>query len=141
MSQSAAVQERTTGAGSGVETLRNYIGGRWVESRAREFVDVYNPARGEVIAKTPLSTAEDVDAAVAAAKKAFPAWRDTPPVVRARVLFKFRALLEEHFEELARIVTTEHGKTLDESRGSVRRGIECVEVACGTPSLIQGLAL
>src|SRR5215472_14334924 len=141
MSQSAAVQERTTGAGSGVETLRNYIGGRWVESRAREFVDVYNPARGEVIAKTPLSTAEDVDAAVAAAKKAFPAWRDTPPVTRARSMFKFKQLLEDHFEELARIVTTEHGKTLDEARGSVRRGIECVEVACGAPSLMQGRAL
>jgi malonate-semialdehyde dehydrogenase (acetylating)/methylmalonate-semialdehyde dehydrogenase len=141
MTESAVVSEKTQTAGPGVETLRNYIGGRWVESRTREFLDVYNPARGEVIAKTPLSTGEDVDAAVAAAKKAFPAWRDTPPVTRARALFKFKALLEEHFEELARIVTTEHGKTLDESRGSVRRGIECVEVACGTPSLMVGYGL
>ena len=141
MTESAVVSEKTLTAGAGIETLRNYIGGRWVESRTREFLDVYNPARGEVIAKTPLSTGEDVDAAVAAAKKAFPAWRDTPPVMRARALFKFKALLEEHFEELARIVTTEHGKTLDESRGSVRRGIECVEVACGTPSLMMGYGL
>ena len=141
MTESAVVQDRTAGSGAGVETLRNFIGGRWVPSHASEFLDVYNPARGEVIARTPLSVAEDVDAAVQAAKKAFPAWRDTPPVARARVLFKFRALLEEHFEELARIVTTEHGKTLDESRGSVRRGIECVEVACGTPSLMMGYAL
>ncbi|HKF44706.1 MAG TPA: CoA-acylating methylmalonate-semialdehyde dehydrogenase [Thermoanaerobaculia bacterium] len=141
MTESAVVQDRAAGAGAGVETLRNFIGGRWVPSHATEVLDVYNPARGEVIARTPLSTAADVDAAVAAAKKAFPAWRDTPPVVRARVLFKFRALLEEHFEELARIVTTEHGKTLDESRGSVRRGIECVEVACGTPSLMMGYSL
>jgi malonate-semialdehyde dehydrogenase (acetylating)/methylmalonate-semialdehyde dehydrogenase len=141
MTESAVVSEKTQTAGAGVESLRNYIGGRWVESRTREFLDVYNPARGEVIAKTPLSTGEDLDAAVAAARKAFPAWRDTPPVTRVRALFKFKALLEEHFEELARIVTTEHGKTLDESRGSVRRGIECVEVACGTPSLMTGYGL
>jgi malonate-semialdehyde dehydrogenase (acetylating)/methylmalonate-semialdehyde dehydrogenase len=141
MAESAVVNDRARTAGTGVETLRNYLGGRWVESRTREFLDVYNPARGEVIAKTPLSTGEDVDAAVAAAKKAFPAWRDTPPAIRARALFKFKALLEEHFEELALIVTTEHGKTLDESRGSVRRGIECVEVACGSPSLMMGYGL
>jgi malonate-semialdehyde dehydrogenase (acetylating)/methylmalonate-semialdehyde dehydrogenase len=123
------------------ETLRNFVGGQWVESRAREFLDVYNPARGEVIARTPLSTAEDLDAAVAAAKKAFPGWRDTPAVVRARALFRFRDLLEQNFEELARTVTVEHGKTIDESRGSVRRGIECVEVACGSPSLMMGYGL
>ena len=94
-----------------------------------------------MIAKTPLSTGEDLDAAVQAAKKAFPAWRDTPVVVRARAMFRFRQLLEDHFEELAATVTREHGKTLDESRGSVRRGIECVEVACGTPSLMMGYGL
>jgi len=123
------------------EILRNFVGGRWVESRAREFLDVYNPARGEVIARTPLSTGEDLDAAVAAAKKAFPGWRDTPAVVRARALFRFRDLLEQNFEELARTVTAENGKTIDESRGSVRRGIECVEVACGSPSLMMGYGL
>ena len=141
MVESAVVNDRTHDAGSGVETLRNYIGGRWISSRASEALDVHNPARGEVIARTPLSTAQDVDAAAAAAKKAFPAWRDTPAIKRAQSLFKFKALLEEHFEELARIVTTEHGKTLDESRGSVRRGIECVEVACGSPSLMMGYGL
>jgi malonate-semialdehyde dehydrogenase (acetylating)/methylmalonate-semialdehyde dehydrogenase len=141
MTESAIVHDRSQAAGAGVETLRNYVGGRWVPSRANETLDVHNPARGEVIARTPLSTAEDLDAAVGAARKAFPAWRDTPAVARARALFKFRALLEEHFEELARIVTTEHGKTLDESRGSVRRGIECVEVACGSPSLMMGYGL
>ena len=76
-----------------------------------------------------------------AATQAFPGWRDTPVNARAQVLYKFKALLEEHFEELARTVTTEHGKTLDEARGSVRRGIECVEVACGAPSLMQGFGL
>jgi malonate-semialdehyde dehydrogenase (acetylating) / methylmalonate-semialdehyde dehydrogenase len=131
----------TAGAASSPEILRNFVGGRWIESRARDFFDVHNPARGEIIAKTPLSTGEDLDAAVAAAQKAFPAWKDTPAVVRARSLFKFRQLLEDHFEELARLVTTEHGKTLEEARGSVRRGIECVEVACGTPSLMMGYGL
>ena len=124
-----------------METLTNFIGGRWLASRASESIDVHNPATGEVIAKTPLSTGEDLDAAVLAAKKAFPAWRDTPVVVRARAMFRFRQLLEDHFEELAATVTREHGKTLEESRGSVRRGIECVEVACGTPSLMMGYGL
>jgi malonate-semialdehyde dehydrogenase (acetylating)/methylmalonate-semialdehyde dehydrogenase len=124
-----------------LETLTNFIGGRWLASRASESIDVHNPATGEVIAKTPLSTGEDLDAAVLAAKKAFPAWRDTPVVVRARAMFRFRQLLEDHFEELAATVTREHGKTLEESRGSVRRGIECVEVACGTPSLMMGYGL
>src|SRR5712692_10977936 len=95
----------SAGASLDAEILRNYIDGRWVESRARQFQDVYNPARGEVIARTPLSTGEDLDAAVAAAKKAFPGWRDTPAVVRARALFRFRDLLEQNFEELAGTVT------------------------------------
>ena len=141
MVESAVVNDRTRDAGAGVETLPNHIGGRWIPSRAKETLDVHNPARGDVIARTPLSTGEDVDAAAAAAKKAFPAWRDTPAIKRAQSLFKFKVQLEEHFEELARIVTTEHGKTLDEARGSVRRGIECVEVACGTPSLMMGYGL
>ena len=123
------------------ETLENLIGGRWVPSKTTEFLDVHNPATGEAIARTPLSTAADLDAAVAAANRAFPAWRDTPPVIRARAMFRFRQLLEEHFEELAATVTREHGKTLDESRGSVRRGIECVEAACATPSLMTGYGL
>ncbi|MGH9365987.1 MAG: CoA-acylating methylmalonate-semialdehyde dehydrogenase, partial [Thermoanaerobaculia bacterium] len=143
MAESAVANARAADRGSvpSPEILRNFVGGRWVESRSRSYFDVHNPARGEVIAKTPLSTAEDLEAAVAAAKSAFPAWRDTPPVVRARAMFRFKQLLEDHFEELARIVTTENGKTLDESRGSVRRGIECVEVACGAPSLLMGYGL
>jgi malonate-semialdehyde dehydrogenase (acetylating)/methylmalonate-semialdehyde dehydrogenase len=143
MAESAVANGRTVHprAGSTPEILRNFVNGRWVESRSHATVDVHNPARGEVIAKTPLSTAEDLDAAVQGALKAFPAWRDTPPVVRARSLFKFRQLLEDNLEELARIVTTEHGKTLEESRGSVRRGIECVEVACGAPSMLMGYGL
>ncbi|MEP6994422.1 MAG: CoA-acylating methylmalonate-semialdehyde dehydrogenase [Acidobacteriota bacterium] len=121
-----------------METLTNFVGGSWVPSRAREFADVHNPATGEVIARAPLSTVEDLDAAVAAAEKAFPGWRDTPTVARTRAMFRFRALLEEHLEEIAQTVTREHGKTLAESRGSVRRGIECVEAACAAPSMMMG---
>ncbi len=123
------------------EILANFVGGRWVPASATAHVDVYNPARGVVIARTPLSTGADVDAAVKAATAAFPAWSETPPVVRARSLFAFKATLEAHAEELARLVTLEHGKTLNEARGSVRRGIECVEVACGGPSLLMGYGL
>jgi malonate-semialdehyde dehydrogenase (acetylating) / methylmalonate-semialdehyde dehydrogenase len=126
---------------SDVQILENFIGGRWVGAHTTEFFDVHNPAVGDVIGRTPLSTGADVDAAVRAATDAFPAWRDTPVNARAQVLYRFKALLEENFEEMARIVTTEHGKTLDEARGSVRRGIECVEVACGAPSLMQGFGL
>jgi malonate-semialdehyde dehydrogenase (acetylating) / methylmalonate-semialdehyde dehydrogenase len=126
---------------SDVQILDNFIGGRWVNASTAEFFDVHNPAVGDIIGRTPLSTGADVDAAVQAATRAFPAWRDTPVNARAQVLYRFKAQLEEHFEEMARIVTTEHGKTLDEARGSVRRGIECVEVACGAPSLMQGFGL
>jgi malonate-semialdehyde dehydrogenase (acetylating)/methylmalonate-semialdehyde dehydrogenase len=127
--------------GKDAEVLHNFVGGRWTPSQARDFVDVHNPAVGSVIAKTPLSTRADLDAAVQAAANAFPAWRDTPVVVRARAMFRFVELLEQHFEEIARTVTTEHGKTIGESRGSTRRGIECVEVACGAPSLMMGYGL
>src|SRR5450830_2089221 len=143
---SAAASGPARGASSAshpayVPVLSNFIGGMWVDARASGTVDVFNPATGKVIAKTPLSTRGDVDAAVGAAKAAFPAWRATPVAERARTMFAFKNRLEEHFEELARILTTEHGKTLDESRGSVRRGIECAEVACGAPSLMQGFGL
>ena len=103
------------------ELLPNFIGGRWTPATATAHVDVFNPATGAVIARTPLSNAQDVDRAVRAAA-GVPEWSETPPVVRARAMFAFKAQLEAHFEEIARIVTTEHGKTLDESRGSVRRG-------------------
>jgi malonate-semialdehyde dehydrogenase (acetylating)/methylmalonate-semialdehyde dehydrogenase len=131
----------STISSTNVEVLDNFIGGRWVKAHATEFFDVHNPAVGEVIGRTPLSTSADVDAAVQAAANAFPAWRATPVNQRAQVLYRLKALMEAQFDELARTVTTEHGKTLDEARGSVRRGIECVEVACGAPSLMQGMGL
>jgi malonate-semialdehyde dehydrogenase (acetylating)/methylmalonate-semialdehyde dehydrogenase len=99
---------------------------------------VYNPSTGRVIARVPFCTAEDVDRAVQAAAVALPAWAETPVVERARVMFRFRDLLVQHADELARSVTREHGKTLAESRASVQRGVEVVEFACGIPSLIMG---
>jgi malonate-semialdehyde dehydrogenase (acetylating) / methylmalonate-semialdehyde dehydrogenase len=118
-----------------------YIGGEWGKDSATAASPVYNPSLGEVIAETPLCGAKAAGEAVEAAAAAFPAWRDTPPVERARVLFRFKGLLEEHFEELARCTTREQGKTLAESRGDVRRGIEMVEFACGVPSLLMGESL
>jgi malonate-semialdehyde dehydrogenase (acetylating)/methylmalonate-semialdehyde dehydrogenase len=120
-----------------VKTLKNYIGGEWVESKG-EIVDVVNPANGKTIARVPISTKAEIDSAVAAAKDAFPEWRRTTPLARSRLLFRLKQLLEENFEELSRIQTQEHGKTIDESRGETRRGIENVEVACGVPTLMQG---
>jgi malonate-semialdehyde dehydrogenase (acetylating)/methylmalonate-semialdehyde dehydrogenase len=114
------------------------IGGEWEQINSVPTSPVFNPSTGDTIAQTPLCTAEHVDAAVQAAAEAFPAWMETPPVERARVLFKFRMLLEENFEELVRCNTREHGKTLVESRGDVKRGIEMVEFACGVPSLMMG---
>ncbi len=120
--------------------LKNYIDGEWVEPEG-DIVNVVNPATGQVIATVPLSTRAEVNQAVAAAKAAFPDWRRTPPLARARCLFRLKELLEAHFEELSRIQTMEHGKTIDESRGETRRGIENVEVAAGIPSLMMGQVL
>lgn len=121
-------------------TLKNYIGGEWVESKG-EIVDVVNPATCKVIAQAPISTKEEIDEAVQAAQAAFPEWRRTPPLARARCLFRLKELMERNFEELSRIQTMEHGKTIDESRGETRRGIENVEVATGIPSLMMGYNL
>lgn len=121
--------------------LQNYVGGQWVDARVDATYAVKNPANGEVLGETPLCGTDDVEQAAKAAHDAFAAWRQVPPVERARYLFKLKFLLEEHAEELAEIVTQENGKTLPESRGSVRRGIECVEVAAGAPSLLMGQVL
>jgi len=123
-----------------VLVLKNYIDGEWVESEG-ELHDIVNPATRKVIAKAPSSTEKEVDEAVKAANQAFPEWRKTTPLARCRCLFRLKELLEENFEELSRIQTMEHGKTIDESRGETRRGIENVEVATGIPSLMMGEAL
>lgn len=118
--------------------VRNYIDGFWEESQSTRLLDVHNPATGEVIAKVPMSTKDEVDSAVTAAKSAFEEWRETPPYTRARYMFRLRNLMEARFEDLAKIIVQEHGKIIDEARGEVRRGIENVEVAAGVPSLMMG---
>ncbi len=123
-----------------MKTLRNYIGGEWV-APSGEYLDLSNPATGEQLGRVPLSGGRDVDHAVAAAQAAFLKWREVPPVVRARYLFKLKFLMEEQFDDIATTVTRENGKTLDEARGSVRRGIENVEHACGIPTLMMGKTL
>jgi len=125
-----------------IPTCQLHIGGEWVAAGDGGVLSpVYNPSVGELIAQVPLCGADVVDAAVGAANRAFVGWSETPPVERARVLFRYKISLEEHFEEMARLVTREHGKTLAEARGDVRRGIECVEYACGAPSLLMGESL
>src|SRR5690349_10003511 len=124
-----------------MQILENFIDGAWVRSSGTTLLDVTNPATGEVMAKVPLSTREDVDRAVKAAAAAYPAWRATPPVQRARILFKVKALFDQHKEEIAQICTREHGKTLLESRNDFGRGIENVEHACGAPTLMLGQML
>jgi malonate-semialdehyde dehydrogenase (acetylating)/methylmalonate-semialdehyde dehydrogenase len=122
-------------------TCDNYIGGKLIPVGALNHTPVYNPSRGEVIAQAPESDARAVDQAVQAARLAFPAWAETPVVERARVMFRFAHLLEAHFDELARLVTREHGKTPEEANGDVRRGIEMVELACHAPTLLMGQTL
>jgi malonate-semialdehyde dehydrogenase (acetylating)/methylmalonate-semialdehyde dehydrogenase len=115
-----------------------FIAGQWRELPTLPASPVYNPSRGEVISHVPMCGADVVDEAVEAAADAFPAWRDTPPVERARLFFRYRQLLEENFDRICQLVTREHGKTLAEARGSAYRGLENVEYACGIPTLLMG---
>lgn len=117
------------------------IGGKWQDSKATSFSNVSNPSTGEVIARVPMCGTSEVDLAVQAAQKAFIDWSETPVVERARVMFRFKALLDANYEEIAKIVTREHGKTLSEAKASVQRGMEVVEFACGIPSLMMGESL
>ncbi|QWH18522.1 CoA-acylating methylmalonate-semialdehyde dehydrogenase [Bacillus mycoides] len=121
-----------------VQTLKNYIGGQWIESTSKQVEDVPNPATGEIIARVPLSTKEDLDRAVATAKEAFKTWRKLAVPRRARILFRYQQLLIENWEELAKLITLENGKSYQEAYGEVQRGIECVEFAVGAPTLMMG---
>jgi malonate-semialdehyde dehydrogenase (acetylating)/methylmalonate-semialdehyde dehydrogenase len=121
--------------------IANLVGGRWTPAMTEDTLAVVNPATGEEIDRVPMSSRADVDAAVAAARTAFAGWSRTPVMERVRLLFRFKELLERHVDELAAVVTRHHGKTLDEARGEVRRGIEVVDFACGAPTLLQGRTL
>ncbi len=115
----------------------HFIGGEWIHSKDAGY-PVYNPSTGGVIAESPLGGASEVHAAVEAAAAAFPSWRDTPPVERARLFFRYRHLVEENFDRICSCIALEHGKTLAEARGSLYRGLENIEYACGIPSLLFG---
>jgi len=123
------------------DRVPSFIGGRLREPRAAEAHPIPDPATGQTIAELPYSTTAEIDEAVAAARAAFPTWAEEPVPDRAQVLFRFKALLEEQFDEVAALVTRENGKTLAEARGEVRRGIEVVDFACGAPTLLMGTAL
>ena len=127
--------------GTSAPILENYVGGKWAASTAAATVPVFNPSTGEVIANTPLSPAADVDRAVSIASSAFQEWKEMPVYKRATILFQYKALLEQHFDEISRLITRENGKTLAEAQGDLRRGIEVVEFACGIPHLIKGETL
>ncbi len=117
--------------------IKNYIGGQWVESSAKTTTPVVNPATCEVLAECPESTYEDVDRAVQAAQEGFEEWRRTPVLNRAQYMHHFKVLLEERFEDIAKVMVQENGKTIDEARGEVRRGIESVDFGIGVPFVMR----
>src|SRR5437660_8790014 len=119
----------------------NYINGQWQDSSAKDWQDVINPATGEVIARVPISDVAEVTKAIEAASAAYPAWRRTPPEDRIQPLFKLKQLLEEHVDDISRLITQENGKTFSEAKAEMRRAIENVEVACGIPMMMQGYNL
>lgn len=123
---------------TGVNTLKNFIGGEWVAANTDKFEAVPNPATGEIIAHVPLSSREDLDQAVSTAKEVYKTWSKTAVPRRARILFRYQQLLIEHWEELAHLITIENGKSYEEAYGEVQRGIECVEFAAGAPTLMMG---
>ena len=119
-------------------SVQHFIGGKLVAGSSGRFSDVFNPATGEVATQVALASEEEIGHAVDVAREAFPAWAATPPLVRARVMFKFKELVERNMDELAAIITAEHGKVLTDARGSIQRGLEVVEFACGIPHLLKG---
>jgi malonate-semialdehyde dehydrogenase (acetylating) / methylmalonate-semialdehyde dehydrogenase len=119
-------------------TIAHHIAGRRIDGTSPRRQDVFNPATGAVTGRVALANGADVDSAVAAALAAFPKWADTPPIRRARVMFKFHDLLNRHKDELAQLITAEHGKVFADAQGEVGRGIDIVEFACGIPQLLKG---
>jgi malonate-semialdehyde dehydrogenase (acetylating)/methylmalonate-semialdehyde dehydrogenase len=119
-------------------TLGHFIGGRAVPGASRRSGPVYNPATGSTTQQVSLATAEETRAAIRTARDALPGWAATAPLQRARVMFRFKALLDTHADELASIITSEHGKVLADARGEVLRGTEVVDFACGIPHLLKG---
>ena len=126
---------------SEIITLKPFINGEFVLSETKKYNDIYNPSTGEVIARAPCCTENEVQAAVAAAKAAFPSWKNTPVTKRAQVMFRIRNLIEEHLEELTMCVCRENGKAWAEAQGDVLKAKEMTELACSIPSLMMGESL
>ena len=124
-----------------IPVIKNYVNGEWLASKSTKTLDIVNPATTEVMARVPMSTREEVEEAIRYAKEAYEEWRETPSLTRVRYMFTLKNIMEEHFEEVSQILTKEHGKTIDESRGEIRRAIECVEHAAGIPTLMMGYNL
>ncbi|SEM74157.1 methylmalonate-semialdehyde dehydrogenase [acylating] [Mesobacillus persicus] len=121
-----------------IQTLKNFIGGQWILSESKKVDEIPNPATGTIIAKLPISTREDVNQAVTVAQEAFQTWRKVPVPQRARILFRYQQLLVKNWDELAKLITVENGKSYKEAYGEVQRSIECVEFAAGAPTLMMG---
>ncbi|WP_343587249.1 aldehyde dehydrogenase family protein, partial [Herbaspirillum sp.] len=121
-----------------MEKITHYIGGKRVDTTSGRYADVFNPAQGVPVAQVALGTADEVDAAVKAGAAAFGAWSNTPPLTRARVLFRFLHLIQQRADDFARIIVREHGKTFSDAQGEVARGIEIVEFAAGIPQMLKG---
>jgi len=120
-----------------MRTINHFVGGKEVAGKSGRFGDVFNPATGEIQAKVALASKAEVDAAVKVAAEAFPKWSGTPPLIRARVMFRFKQLIEENMDQMAHILTSEHGKVLSDAKGSITRGLEVVEFATGIPHLLK----
>jgi malonate-semialdehyde dehydrogenase (acetylating)/methylmalonate-semialdehyde dehydrogenase len=121
-----------------MKDIGHWIGGRKVAGAGGRYGEVFNPSVGEPSGRVALASAGEVDAAVQAARGALPEWAATTPLRRARIMFRLKDLLEQHIDELADLISAEHGKTLADAKGSITRGIEVVEFACGIPNLLKG---
>ncbi|NKB62316.1 MAG: CoA-acylating methylmalonate-semialdehyde dehydrogenase [Gammaproteobacteria bacterium] len=120
------------------EKLYHFVNGERVSGNSGRYGDIFNPALGSVTKQVPLASSNEVEAAIASAQAAFPGWSNTPPGRRAQVMFNFRGLIKEHMDELAELVSSEHGKTLDDAKGSITRGLEVVEYVCGISQMLKG---
>ena len=121
-----------------MKTIEHFVGGKSYSGDSKRTGKVFNPATGEQSAEVKLASTKDVNLAVENAKKAFEPWANTPPLQRSRVMFKFKELIEKNSDELTKIIVAEHGKVYDDARGSLTRGLEVVEYACGIPQLLKG---